>query len=94
MFIVSIEYKVELSEVEKHIEEHISFLKNYYEKGVFLLSGRKVPRTGGMILAKMSSKNELWDILKLDPFFTHELADYNITEIAPSMSCEELKFLI
>ncbi len=49
MFVVSIEYKVNLSEVDKLIPEYIEFLDKLYEKGNFLASGRKVPRIGGVL---------------------------------------------
>lgn len=84
MFVVSIEYKVDLAEVDKLIPEHIEFLDKYYDKGNFLASGRKVPRTGGVILARASSKEELDTILAEDPFNKANLADYEVTEFLPS----------
>ncbi len=84
MFVVSIEYKVDLAEVDKLITEHVEFLDKFYDKGNFLASGRKVPRTGGVILAVADSKEELSSILAEDPCYKADLADYEITEFVPS----------
>ena len=84
MFVVSIEYKVDLPEVDKYISEHIEFLDKFYNRGNFLASGRKVPRTGGIILATANSKEELNAILAEDPFYKANLANYEVTEFIPS----------
>ena len=55
MYIVNLNYIKEVSEVEKHLEEHIKFLEKYYEMGKFICSGRKNPRTGGVILLNAES---------------------------------------
>ena len=94
MFIVSIEYAVDLKLVDQHLEEHIEFLKKYYKAGLFLLSGRKVPRTGGVIMAKSDSKEELLKVLSEDPFYREELAKYEITEFVPSKANSDLEFLL
>ncbi|MGR6874351.1 YciI family protein [Pseudomonas sp. HK3] len=88
MFIIALTYKVDLSEVDKHIENHVAFLEKYYAKGSFIASGRKVPRTGGVILAKASSLNEVEKIIKEDPFYVEDLADYEITEFIPTMTSQ------
>ena len=59
MYIVSLNYIKEVSEVEKHLEEHIKFLEKYYEMGKFICSGRKNPRTGGVILLNAESLSEV-----------------------------------
>ena len=51
MFIVDLTYVKPLEEVDKNIQEHMLFLDKYYSSGKFLISGRKVPRTGGVIIA-------------------------------------------
>lgn len=84
MFIVSLTYKVDLSEVDEFIEEHVSYLDKYYAKGHFLVSGRKEPRTGGVILAQANDVDELNAILAEDPFYREHLADYEVTEFTPS----------
>jgi uncharacterized protein YciI len=43
-----------------------------------------VPRTGGIVLAKASSKEELSSILAEDPFNKQDLADYTVTEFVPN----------
>lgn len=93
MFVVSITYKVDLSMVDEHIEEHIAFLDKYYAAGNFLASGRKLPRTGGVILARADNKEQLDNILKEDPFFREAIADFEVTEFVASKTVEELNFL-
>lgn len=94
MFIVILTYKVPLEKIEVHLENHIIFLKEQYRVGNFLASGRRIPRSGGVILAKVADKSELESILKQDPFNHNDLADYEIIEFSPSMTCKELEFLI
>ena len=52
MFIVNLTYIKPLDAVEKYLEKHIDFLNQYYTKGLFIASGRKNPRTGGIILMR------------------------------------------
>jgi uncharacterized protein YciI len=61
--------------------------------GSFLASGRKVPRTGGVILARGASREEIETIINLDPFYRHHVAEYEIIEFSPTMSVNELAFL-
>ncbi|MEQ8242654.1 YciI family protein [Fulvivirga sp.] len=94
MFIINLTYKTELENIDKYLTEHIDFLNEQYKQGVFLASGRKVPRTGGIVLAKVESKSELMKIIEKDPFKINGLADYELTEFIPSKTCDELNFLL
>lgn len=94
MFIINLTYKAELEKIDKFLNDHIDFLNEQYELGNFLASGRKIPRTGGIILSNTESKSELEKIIQKDPFKKNELADYELTEFVPSKTCEELKFLM
>lgn len=93
MFIISLTYKVPSSVVDEHLSAHVEFLKEQYAKGNFLASGRKVPRTGGVILSNISSKEEVETIIAQDPFNQNGVADYEIIEFVPSMTCQQLDFL-
>ena len=84
MFIVSLTYKKEIAEVEKFIEQHIHFLESYNADKKIIFSGRKNPRTGGIILVNNVDKNELMEIIKQDPFCRNEIAEYEITEVIPT----------
>jgi uncharacterized protein YciI len=88
MFIVSLTYKSDLKEVDKHLDAHVAFLKQEYTNGNFMASGRKIPRTGGIILSCVKNKDELKLILAKDPFNKAGIADYDITEFVPSMVAE------
>lgn len=84
MFIVSLHYIVPLEQLDTYMTDHVKFLTMYYKQNVFLTSGRKVPRTGGIILAQVESKEKLEQIMAEDPFCKHGLAEVNITEFLNS----------
>lgn len=80
MFIIDIHYTAPLEEVDKHIEGHTAYLKKYIENNIFLVTGRKVPRTGGILIANAGSKEEVEKIIMEDPFNQHKVAEMTITE--------------
>ncbi len=88
MFVISLTYKCHLEEVDKYLDAHVSYLKREYSNGSFLASGRKVPRTGGVILSTVKTRDELELILERDPFFQAGIAEYDITEFISSMVAE------
>jgi len=94
MFIINLNYIVPLEELDKHMGAHAKFLREYYKKDVFMASGRKVPRTGGIILALASSKEEVEKIIREDPFHKHKLAEFTITEFLTSQYHPDLKKLL
>ena len=94
MFVILLTYTQPLAEVDKLIPAHREFLQRMYETGRFLLSGRKEPRTGGVILASAASMEALKRLLADDPFSVHGVADYQIIEFTPTMSAPELQSLI
>ena len=71
--------------------EHVKFLQVYYKKNIFVTSGRKVPRTGGIILALGKSKAEIEKIMSEDPFVIHHLAEYTVTEFLNSQTHPKFK---
>ena len=93
MFIVSLTYIKPLEEVDALLEEHVAYLKEQYALGHFLASGRKVPRTGGVILARGASRDKIETIITLDPFYRHSVAEYELIEFIPTMSVDELEFM-
>jgi len=94
MFIIDLDYIVPLEELDQHMAAHVKFLKKYYKKNVFVASGRKVPRTGGIILALADSEDAVHRIMSEDPFTKHELAEYSVTHFLTSQYHPDLKQLL
>jgi uncharacterized protein YciI len=94
MYIIELTYCKPLDEVDLLLESHKAFLNKYYSSGNFLLSGRKNPRTGGVILANAANPDEIKHIISEDPFNRNGVANYSITEFFPTMSNGNLTFLL
>lgn len=94
MFIVDLNYIVPLEKLDSHMTEHVKYLRKYYKENIFVASGRKVPRTGGIILAKGCSLDELKKIICQDPFHIYSLAEFKIIEFQTSQVHPEVKQFI
>jgi uncharacterized protein YciI len=90
MFVVDLHYVVSLDRVDSVIPDHVEFLKRNYASGAFIASGRKAPRTGGIIIAIAENRGKLDAILRQDPFQQMGLARYTVTEFIPSMLAHRL----
>ena len=90
MFIIELIYKVDLAEIDVHMKSHVAFLKKHYASGHFLVSGRKIPREGGIILAVGESRQEIEAIAQQDPFYTQGLADIRIIEFRASQRATDI----
>jgi len=90
MFLIVLSYRRPLADVDLFITEHRTFLDRYYASGNFLLSGRKEPRNGGVILATANSRSELEEIIGNDPFHREKIAEYEIVEFLPTMAATHL----
>jgi uncharacterized protein YciI len=84
MFVVMLKYVADLAAIDAVLPEHGTWLEQQYADGIFLASGRQVPRVGGVILAAGTSRTELERRLMLDPFRQHGLAEYTVVEFTPS----------
>lgn len=94
MFVVSIDYKVGFDRIDPLIEAHFEFLNKYYANGLFVVSGRKEPRTGGIIIVKNESRDYVETIIKEDPFYRENVADYQITEFVPGTVAKGFESLV
>jgi uncharacterized protein YciI len=94
MFIVNLAYIAPLDQIDAAMVEHMKFLNKHYKANVFVASGRKVPRTGGIILVLAQSKAEVESIMAEDPFCIHKLAEFTITEFQTSQAHPDLKRLL
>jgi uncharacterized protein YciI len=82
-FVVSLSYIAPLETVDAAMRAHVGFLEEHRKAGVFIAWGRKVPRTGGIILACGESRDAIERIMKDDPFVARRLAEVEVTEFEP-----------
>lgn len=94
MYIIELTYEKNLDEVEKYLSEHKIFLDKYYKKNIFICSGRKNPRNGGIILCKAKNLEEIKAIIQEEPFNRENIAKYRVINFEPSKYKEEFKHCI
>ena len=92
MFILTLTYIAPLEEVDRHVPAHMDWIKAGYASGTFLASGRKVPRTGGFILAK-GDRTDIEALVATDPFMVAGVTTYDITEVAVAFTAPGLEQL-
>ncbi len=91
MFVIELVYKAPLAEIDAHMAAHVAFLKKYYAAGHFLVSGRKIPRDGGIILAVGKTRSQIEKIVEEDPFHAHGLAEFRIIEFRASQRASDIQ---
>ena len=87
-------YTAPLSAVDAHIDSHKAWVARHIDSGVFLLAGRRVPRTGGFILAAGIDRAQLDAIIAADSFVIGGVAVYDVYEVAPTMASGALASLL
>jgi uncharacterized protein YciI len=94
LFIIELVYNAPLARIDANMPAHMAFLKKHYTAGRFLVSGRKVPRDGGIIVAAGNSRTEIEAIVREDPFLTLGLAECRIIEFQASQVADNVQTLI
>jgi uncharacterized protein YciI len=91
MFIIELFYKAPLAAIDANMRAHVAFLKKYYADGHFLISGRKIPRDGGIIIAVGKSREEIEAIAREDPFYARGLAEFRVIEFRASQRAGDIE---
>ncbi|MES1249246.1 MAG: YciI family protein [Chitinophaga rupis] len=84
LFVISLRYLVPLEKIDAAMSKHVTYLDKYFASGVFLMSGRQVPRMGGVIIARGKNRNAIERITRQDPFVKGKLARVDIVEFKGS----------
>jgi uncharacterized protein YciI len=90
MFVIELVYRAPLTEIDAHMAAHMAFLRKHYAAGHFLVSGRQVPRVGGIILAVGESRGQIETIIQQDPFVRNGLADFRVIEFRASQQANDI----
>jgi len=94
MFVIELIYKADLAEIDGAMRAHMAYLKKYYAAGQFLVSGRKIPREGGIILALGESREQVEALVRQDPFVARGLADFRVIEFRESQRADSIDALL
>lgn len=90
MFLIELTYKVPLPKIDARMKAHVAFLQKHYDAGTFLVSGRKIPREGGIILATGGTREQMQSVMAVDPFVRDGLADVRIVEFRASQRAADM----
>lgn len=86
MFLVDMQF-TDLEKITPELTDaHRAYLAAQYQNNRLMFGGRKVPRTGGILLSLHQDKAELVAMLAADPFMQSGAVSYSITEFVPVMA--------
>ena len=86
MFLVDMQF-TDLEKITPELTDaHRAYLAAQYQNNQLMFGGRKVPRTGGILLSLHQDKAELVAMLAADPFMQSGAVSYSITEFVPVMA--------
>lgn len=91
MFLFNLTYVKPLEEVQRVLPRHLEYLDHQYQTRKFICSGRKVPRTGGIILCNCSAREEAEALMVQDPFYTEGIAQYELIEFEPTKALDAFR---
>ena len=91
MFVIELAYKVDLAQIDAAMKEHVAFLNEHYASGTFVVSGRKIPRDGGIIIATGDDRAAIEAIVRADPFVSRGLAEARIVEFRASQRAKDIQ---
>ena len=91
MFIIELTYTADLARIDANMRAHMQFINAHYASGHFVVSGRKIPREGGIILAVGKDRPEIEAIAQQDPFVTKGLATARVIEFRVSQQANDVQ---
>lgn len=90
MFLILLTYLVPEENVIPFRAAHYEFADKLFTAGTFLLGGRRVPATGGFILAHGTTRAELDGLLSEDPYLRAGVAQHEVMELMPTRVAPQL----
>lgn len=84
VFVLTLTYTQPLEQIDRLLPAHRRWLDEHYASGTFLASGPRVPREGGVILARGRGRSEVLELVGGDPFAQGGAARYDVVEFRPN----------
>lgn len=77
-------YQKSIEEIDRFLADHSAHLDKYYKEKKIIFSGRRNPRTGGIILFNVPEIDEALSIIEKDPFKINGIAEYELFDFIPT----------
>jgi uncharacterized protein YciI len=71
MFVVISTERVDGSEIDRLIPDHLAWIEEQYARGRLLVSGPRDPDVGGVFVFRADDEEELQQVLSRDPLALH-----------------------
>ncbi|WP_327287918.1 YciI family protein [Streptomyces sp. NBC_01198] len=83
MFLILFDYQVPLERIDELKDRHYTNPEGVFARGLVRLAGRRVPRTGGLVIAE-GDRATVEAAVASDPFVTSGAATVEIIEFEPT----------
>lgn len=83
IFVVILRYLVDKDTITAVRPAHLEYLKKHYATGQFFASGKQTAGNGGVIFAHAPDRKSLLTTLYQDPYYTENLAEFQVFEFTP-----------
>lgn len=94
MFVIVFTHVLSVAEVDLHRAAHFAYIDQRYAEGVYLLSGRREPRNGAVIIAAGDDREAIEAIVRQDPVIASGASRYEIFHFVPGRAAPDLRFLL
>jgi len=84
MFVLISRFQQPLEEINRYLAPHSEWAQQQYAAGRFLVSGRREPWVGGVIVARAETEQEIQEVLATDPLQRLGLAVYEVVAFGPA----------
>jgi len=82
-FLIEIQYTAPMEKIAGILADHRAFLQIGYDQGWLLMSGPMNPKTGGIVIARAPSLEEIQSFFLNDPYGQNQSANYRFVEFEP-----------
>ncbi len=87
--LILLNYEHPLDDVDAQMAAHVAFLERGFAEGVFLVAGRREPRTGGVIPCRGVAE-DIEALAQTDPFVTSGVATVEVVEFKAGFAVDAI----
>lgn len=94
MYLLLVHYTQPMDKVDALTPAHRAYLDTFVASGHLMMSGRRSPPSGGVIIAKFTNRSQADAFIAADPFVTGAVARYEVIEFTPGKFSPEAKAFV